>query len=216
MTKLSWIILLIVTLVIGFSAEVEAVIFRLNQQGIALQHGQPVRAVIIDQYGTPDERVAYYNPAYEGIDLDLSWAGPNASIYFPDLNQSYLWYNGFWIDKEGYYWSNGHRVFINDPNWQRYWSGYWKKYPHENWHWHDQNHRWENAQRRFEEQRQERQQPRGVNEEAVRPTRETFRQEEFGRERGFDRSQREEMRQNRQQDGRDGRENADRRGGEGR
>lgn len=97
----------------------------------------PVRAVIIDANGNTIEKTYTYDPAMGGIDLDLI-GGPQASIYFPDTNVRYLWYDGRWVDADGCYYERGRRYYVTNPGWNIQWTNYWSSYPHDHWH-----HYWE-------------------------------------------------------------------------
>lgn len=139
MKKLPCLILLSSALALSFAGEAEAALLNIDVQGQVLADQQPIQAVIVDSNGNTYERTVYFNPQVGGIDIDTSWAGPSASIFFPSLNQSYVWYNGFWVDQRGYYWNNGQRLYLNDPQWQVHWHHYWEAHPHE--HWNDRDHK---------------------------------------------------------------------------
>jgi hypothetical protein len=101
---------------------------------------QPVNAIIIDGDGNTVEKTFVYDPAVSGIDVGIQGA-PMTSIYFPDSNTRYIWYNGYWVGEDGYYWDRGHRGYVNMPTWNVYWGGYWNNHWHDSWHRHWNEHR---------------------------------------------------------------------------
>lgn len=133
----SWLFTLASMLTMGWIAEGEAAVVAIGGPEVVLTARQPVQAVVVDSNGNSYQQTVYYDPAISGVDLDTSWAGPNASVYFPEYGTGYLWYNGFWVDQAGYYWNGGNRVYIGHPAWHDHWAGYWRV--HGGWHggWHD-------------------------------------------------------------------------------
>jgi hypothetical protein len=121
---------------LGGSCTGEAAIVTIEQPGVVLNASQPIQAIIVDSSGNTVEQTVYYNPSLGGVDLNASWAGPNASIYFPAYNTGFIWYNGFWVSPEGYYWNGGKRVYVSHPHWGNYWSGYWHGRNHWQGDWH--------------------------------------------------------------------------------
>lgn len=136
--KKPWILVLASLLSIGFTSKTEAAVVTIGGPGISLTYRQPVQTVVVDTNGNTLQQTVYYDPAIGGVNLDTSWAGPNASVYFPAYQTGYVWYNGFWVDHAGYYWDGGRRVYLNHPHWGDHWSGYWHNHWHEGWHggWH--------------------------------------------------------------------------------
>lgn len=120
----------------------EGAVVMLGGPGVALSYHQPVHAVIVDPNGNSYQQTVYYDPAIGGVDLNSSWAGPNASVYFPELGAGYVWYNGFWVDHAGYYWNGKQRAYIEHPYWRDHWAGYWNAHGgwNDGWHagWHYQ------------------------------------------------------------------------------
>src|ERR1700678_4280897 len=108
----SLLILLTSSLAIGWLAQGEATVMRIDGSRIIISNQQPIQVFITDSNGNNYVQSAYYDPAIGGINIDTSWAGPNASIYIPSLNMGYLWYNGYWVDESGYYWNGTRRVYI--------------------------------------------------------------------------------------------------------
>lgn len=161
MKKMS-LLLLAFSLSMGMS-QAEAVTLQLGGPGVVFTNQQPIQVVVVDSNGNTYERTAYYNSATGGIEIDASWVGPNASIYIPSLSTGYLWYNGFWVNQEGYYWDNGRRVYVPDiPQWKTHWSGYWQHRGHDgrNWdhgdrhdHWWDKGDHWWNKDRNRDQMR---------------------------------------------------------------
>ncbi len=128
--KKTGVLLLALSLVLGFATQGEAAIVVIGGPGVALTYRQPVQAVIVDNNGNRYEQTVYYDPAMGGVDVDTTWAGPNASVYFPAYGTRYLWYNGYWVDQAGYYWNGGNRIYIGHPYWHDHWAGYWNGYGH--------------------------------------------------------------------------------------
>lgn len=130
--------LVLATVAFGFSFSCEAVVVKIGGPGVCLTYRQPVQAVIVAPGGGTVQQTVYYDPSLGGVDLDASWAGPNASIYFPAYQTSYVWYNGFWVDQAGYYWDGSRRVYIAPAYWHDHWAGYWHNHWHEGWRggWH--------------------------------------------------------------------------------
>ncbi len=133
-----WILALASLLAIGVTDCAGAAVVAIGGPGITLTYRQPVQAVIVDANGTNLQQTVYYDPAIGGVDLDTSWAGPNASVYFPAYQTGYIWYNGNWVDHAGFYWNGRERIYIGHPNWGDHWSGYWHNHWHEGYHggWH--------------------------------------------------------------------------------
>ncbi|WP_068471221.1 hypothetical protein [Candidatus Protochlamydia phocaeensis] len=103
---------------------------------VTIAYRQPVQAIIVDGSGNTYEKVFYYDPAIGGVDLGPSYAAADTSIYFPNYNVRYIWYNGYWVNEEGCYWDGGRCVYIDHPHWRVYWTGYWNNHWHESWHRH--------------------------------------------------------------------------------
>jgi hypothetical protein len=85
----------------------------------------------VDSYGNAYEETAYYDATIGGIDINTDWAGPDASVYFPSLDTGYLMFNGYWVDRDGSYWDQGRRVYLDSPRWRDRWSGYWRSHTHD-------------------------------------------------------------------------------------
>lgn len=133
--KKTWALLLVSTTILtGWTTQAEAVVVVVDQPGVVFNTRQALPAVIVDSNGNTIQQTVYYDPSLGGIDLDTSWAGPNASVYFPSLNTGYVWYNGYWVNPAGYYWTGGRRYYVG-PAWNNYWGGYWRGHPHWNGVW---------------------------------------------------------------------------------
>jgi hypothetical protein len=135
--KKSWLLLLATILSTIYIAKGEAAVVMLGGPGITLSYRQPVQAIVVDANGNSCQQTVFYDPNIGGVDLDTSWAGPNASVYFPDYGTGYLWYNGVWVDQTGYYWNGTQRIYIGHPSWRDHWAGYWRG--HGGWRggWHE-------------------------------------------------------------------------------
>jgi hypothetical protein len=121
----TWLTLLASSLAVGFIAQGEATVIKIEGANVA--QAQPVKVIIIDSNGRTFEQTANYDPAVGGIDIDTNWAGPNASIFIPSLNVGYVWYNGYWVNQEGYYWNGSQRVAVPQiPQWREHWNHYWR------------------------------------------------------------------------------------------
>ena len=83
---------------------------------------QPITAIFIDQYGHEYSQVVYYDPLVGGVTLSNS--NQYVSVYFPAISVSYLWNNGSWVGRDGYYWKNGVRYQMG-PAWHDHWNHYW-------------------------------------------------------------------------------------------
>lgn len=132
--KTQWVLALIALIGMSIIGEGEAAVVVLGGPGIAFTTRQPLPAVIVGPNGAMVQQTVYYDPAIGGVDLDTSWAGPNASVYFPSLQTGYVWYNGFWVDQTGYYWNGRERILIGHPHWRDHWTGYWNVHWHEGYH----------------------------------------------------------------------------------
>jgi hypothetical protein len=134
--KKSKLFLLAFLLAIGWIGQGETAVVMVGGPGVVLGYQQPVQAVIVDTNGNTYQQTVYYNPSIGGVDLDTSYAGPNASVYFPEYGTGYVWYNGYWVDQAGYYWDGGRRLYIGHPHWHDHWALYWGG--HDHWHggWH--------------------------------------------------------------------------------
>lgn len=128
--KKSTLLLVAFSLTLGFIAQSEAIAIKIGSPQIIFTPRQPIQAVIVDSNGNASEQTFYYNPDIDGVDIDASMAGPDASIYFPSLGTGYIWYNGYWVDQDGYYWNGQARIFINHPHWKERWTGYWDAHSH--------------------------------------------------------------------------------------
>jgi hypothetical protein len=122
--KNAWLFLLASALTAGYVDQAEAAIIKIESPGTVIDNRQPLLAIITDSNGNVYRQMVYYDPATAEIDIDLNLA-PNTSIFIPALNVRYILYNGFWVDQTGYYWNGTQRVFVNDPNWNVYWTRYW-------------------------------------------------------------------------------------------
>lgn len=130
--KKSWTLLLTSALLAtAWTTQADAVVVVLDQ---TFSSRQPLQAVVVDSNGKNSQQTVYYDPAIGGVDLDTSWAGTNASVYFPTLNTGYVWYNGNWVNPAGYYWNGGKRYYVG-PEWNNYWNGYWRGQNHWNGAW---------------------------------------------------------------------------------
>lgn len=98
-----------------------------------------VDAVLLDKSGTMSESQATFNPATGTINVDIE-PGPNASIFLPDFGDRYLWRDGHWVNKAGYYYQNGTPVSIGVADWDSHWNNYWNHTWHDNWHRYYDNH----------------------------------------------------------------------------
>lgn len=124
------------SLTLGFTAQSEAVAVRIGSPRITFTPKQPIQAIIVDSNGNATEQTFYYNADIDGVDIAESMGGPDASIYFPSLGTGYIWYNGNWVDQEGYYWNGAERISINHPQWKDRWTGYWNDHSHGGYaHW---------------------------------------------------------------------------------
>ncbi len=112
---------------------IDAAVVVFDQAG--MNSAQPIEATIVDSNGNTFQQTVYYDPSIGGVDMNANWAGPNASIYFPTLGTGYVWYNGYWVNPEGYYWNNGARYYVG-PTWNGYWANYWSGRPYWNGNWH--------------------------------------------------------------------------------
>ncbi len=157
----TWLMLLTSSLAIGWMAKGEAAIIQIGGPGVVISQAQPVQVVIVDSNGNTYEQTAYYDSSIGGVNIDTRWAGPGASIYIPTLGLGYLWYNGFWVDQEGYYWNGQSRVYISDPQWRDHWHHYWNDHRHDGWNgggwghegWHNKGQGWGNRGEGREERR---------------------------------------------------------------
>lgn len=129
----SWLLLMAFSLAIGWIAQGEATVIRIGGPSVEITHAQPVQVIVVNSHGNTFEQRGYYDPSVGGVDIDTSWAGPNASIYIPALGINYIWYNGYWADEEGYYWNGNRRVYIADPQWRERWTTYWRGHRHDGW-----------------------------------------------------------------------------------
>jgi hypothetical protein len=133
--KKSWALLLVsVVIATGWTSQAEAAVVVVDQPGVVLNSRQSLPVVVVDSNGNTFQQTVYYDPSLGGIDLNTSWAGPNASVYFPTLNTGYVWYNGYWVNPAGYYWNGGRRYYVG-PTWNNYWVGYWNGRNHWNGVW---------------------------------------------------------------------------------
>lgn len=124
----SWLLLLASSLAMGWIAQGEATLIKISNPRIMIKDRMPIPVLIIDSSGKSMEQTANYEPASGGIDIDTSWAGPNASIIIPVLGVKYLWNNGKWVDEEGYYWDGSRRTMVSDPKWKEQWTKYWNEH----------------------------------------------------------------------------------------
>jgi len=143
--KRSWLFLLASILATSGAIPLEAAVVRVESgPTITLTNRQPMQAVFVDSNGNSYQRTFYYDPALGGINLELENLGANTTVYFPELGTGYIWYNGYWVDQSGYYWNGSNRVYINNPQWNTYWTNHW--HGHDGWHGNDYN-RWDREDR---------------------------------------------------------------------
>ena len=84
-------LLLVSILPMNFIARAEAAVVMIGGPGVVLGYRQPVQAIVVDTNGNSCQQTVYYDPNIGGVNLDTSWAGPNASVYFPDFGTDSLW-----------------------------------------------------------------------------------------------------------------------------
>ncbi len=131
----------------GYINQASAAIIKIDSPVTMTDTRQPMLAIITDSDGYVYRQIVYFDPATSQIDLDLSTAGPNASIYIPALNVRYVLFNGYWVDESGYYWDGSQRTYVNNPNWNEYWTSYWhthkadsgRQFRKDHRHWHDRD-----------------------------------------------------------------------------
>lgn len=93
------------------------------------QYNQPtqVNAVIVNKNGEMSETQYTYDPNQGGVVINNYYevAGPDCSIYFPLWGIGFLWWSGFWVDGDGYYWDGYRYRYCNYPHWHNHWNNYW-------------------------------------------------------------------------------------------
>ncbi len=100
----------------------------------------PVDAIIVDKDGNMTERQYTYDPAQGGVVINNynQVAGPDCSLYFPVFGVGFLWWGGYWVDYNGYYWNGYGWGYVNYNRWHGRWNNYW----HHNW-----NNKWNGYRR---------------------------------------------------------------------
>ena len=135
-----------VLLAVSWSSLSSAAMIGFEDSNVKWTNRQPVQVIIVDPNGRQWEQTVEYDPSIGGVDLTGTWVGPNASVYFPSLGSSYLFYNGYWVDQSGYYWRDGQRAYIGSPYWNEHWNNYWSAHPHRDWQGGVPNRNWDRQQ----------------------------------------------------------------------
>lgn len=110
-----------------------------------------LQAIVVDPNGNVTEQECTYDPQTQVVVVDSQNSGENASVFFPLLSMGFLWWDGYWVDRDGYYYNNNRWVRVNDDHWDNHWNNYWNK----NWdgHWHNYwNNRSNNSNFRYRNQ----------------------------------------------------------------
>jgi len=123
---------------LNIHSPIQAKVIVFNSPSITLTAQQPIKAIFTDSQGNTYQQTVYYNSVVGGVNIDNS--SNYVSVYFPTIGSSYLWNNGYWVDKEGYYWSSGIR-YQAGPSWHDHWNSHWNgrhggHYDGESWHGH--------------------------------------------------------------------------------
>lgn len=97
---------------------------------------EPVDAIVVDKNGTMQQMQYTYDPDQGGVVINNyeEVSGDGASIFFPAFEVGMLWWGGYWVDHEGYYWNGNRYAQVHDAHWNDNWNHYW----HQNW-----NHKWD-------------------------------------------------------------------------
>ncbi len=111
-----------------------------NATAAKLHNGDQVSAIVIDNDGTMSEQNLIYDAALQALTTTKTYSGENVSYFAPSLNLHYLWWDGHWVDSEGFYWENGKWTTIGVHNWNDYWDHYWGHYWDPRWSHYWQNH----------------------------------------------------------------------------
>jgi hypothetical protein len=94
-----------------------------------------VNAIIVDGNGNMSQQVFPYNPQNQQVDVGSASQGENASIYFTLFMMGFMWWDGYWVGHNGYYWDGHTNVYVKNVNWNNHWNNYW----HNTW-----NQKWNN------------------------------------------------------------------------
>ncbi len=94
-----------------------------------------VNAIIVDGNGNMSQQVFPYNPQNQQVDVGSASQGENASIYFTLFMMGFMWWDGYWVGHNGYYWDGHINVYVKNVNWNNHWNNYW----HNTW-----NQKWNN------------------------------------------------------------------------
>lgn len=102
----------------------------------------PVETIIVNKNGTMIEGQYTYDPEQGGVVINNyeEVAGPGASLFFPTMTVGMLWWNGYWVDHEGYYWNGRTWSQVNDPHWHDNWNHYWNDNWNNKWNRYRQQH----------------------------------------------------------------------------
>jgi hypothetical protein len=89
----------------------------------------PVNAVVVDRNGNMTETRYTYDPDQGGVVINNyeEISGPGSSVFFPEDEVGLMWWDGFWVDHEGYYWNGANFVLVDDPGWRGRWDQYWQR-----------------------------------------------------------------------------------------
>ena len=91
-----------------------------------------LNAIVLDKNGQMSEQKATLNPANSAINVNVT-PGEQASVFFPELGERYLYSNGNWVNKAGYYYNNNSPVYVGTPGWDASWNDYWNNNWHNHW-----------------------------------------------------------------------------------
>ena len=116
-----------------------------------------LEAIVLDANGNMTDQQYLYNPSTELMIINSNTEGDNASIFFPLFSVGFIWWNGHWVNLDGYYYYDDEAYWFLDgyyfdtddyplvqvkhADWNNYWNGYWNNHWDNHWHNYWNNHR---------------------------------------------------------------------------
>ncbi|MCB1067764.1 MAG: hypothetical protein KDK56_06225 [Simkania sp.] len=92
-----------------------------------------VNAIVVDGNGNMSQQVFPYNPQTQQVDVGDANQGQNASIYLTLFMMGFMWWDGYWVGHNGYYWNGHTNVYVKNVNWNNHWNNYWHNTWNQKW-----------------------------------------------------------------------------------
>lgn len=126
---------LLILTIISFSVHCYGDVINIQGATSVTTTSSQVNAIVVDGNGNMSQQVFPYNPQSQQVDVGSADKGDNASIYLTLFMMGFMWWDGYWVGHNGYYWDGHTNVYVKNVNWNNHWNNYW----HNTW-----NQKWNN------------------------------------------------------------------------